>query len=135
MTNLGLAGVPAPLNYTNVNHFQGLPEMGNTTVSYKGWNEFVLYGQEFTSQVLPNIKRQKTYYLYTAMTFDNGEESPISTDGDGKGLFVQNYLDMSLDGWYCIHDSSNLYGWSCYSATIPAEYFEPTKDLFVQFTQ
>ena len=64
------------------------------------------------------------------MNWDNGEERLIDTPGDTKGLFLENYTDGSIEGWYCVKDETAMYGWSCYSAKIEAEYFDPEDTIF-----
>ena len=54
-------------------------------VEYKSYNEFVLYGIDFNSDIL-QLFNQDLYYFYTAMTLDNGAEKPIDTPGDAREL-------------------------------------------------
>ena len=96
---------------------------------FKGWNEYVLYGEDFNSALL-DLKNQPFYYLYTGMTWDDGEEGVITADGDGKGLFIQNFEDNSVEGWYCIRNSEALYNWDCRSARIDSYFFEPDQITF-----
>ena len=61
--------------------------MNGINVDYKGYNEYVLYGQNLNSTNL-GLSQQTFYYLYTGMTFDDGNENVILNDGDARGLFV-----------------------------------------------
>ena len=87
MPNSGLASVPAPVGLVDLIHFQALPSLKGINVDYKGYNEYVLYGQDWSSETL-SLQDQSFYYLYTAMTWDNGAEKVVTWEGDGRGLFV-----------------------------------------------
>ena len=61
--------------------------MEGINVSFKGYNEYVLYGYDYSSEEL-SLQDQNFYYMYTGMTWDDGAENVIRVEGDGKGLFV-----------------------------------------------
>jgi hypothetical protein len=55
----------------------------------KGYNEFVLYGEEFKSEGL-EISTIPVYNFFTAMSWDNGAGELIKEPGSGRGLFFRN---------------------------------------------
>ena len=102
MTNSGLASIHPPVDLVDVSLFQALPSnMTGVNVPYKGYNEFVLYGQNLNGTDLGLKNSSPFYYLYVGMTWDDGLEHVIQNDGDGKGLFFRNYNDFTLEGFWC----------------------------------
>ena len=88
----------------------------------KGWNEFVLYGDtrfENEFNVLPFY-----YYLYIGMTWDNGNDEVLTDEGATKGLFVRNFVDSAVEGFYCTRRNNAYYNWLCESSVIDPFYFE-----------
>ena len=52
MSNYGLDNVAAPIDFVDVALFQALPPLPGVNVDYKGYNEFVLYGIDYNSDIL-----------------------------------------------------------------------------------
>ena len=123
MTNVGLAGVVPPVDKNVMEFFQGLPRIAGVNSVGKGWNEFVLYGDSWKGnlyKVYPDY-----YYLYVAMTWDNGLGEILDEEGAIRGLFFENFVDFSVEGFYCQRDSSALYNWLCYSSQVSNFYWDP----------
>ena len=123
MANVGLGNVPTPLNVGVDQAFQGLPQIDGVNRVGKGWNEFVLYADtnyinEFG--VLPEY-----YYVYIGMTWDNGSEEVLTEEGAVKGLFIRNYVDSSVEGFYCVRRNNAYYNWLCESTVITEFNFDP----------
>jgi hypothetical protein len=93
----------------------------------KGYNEYVLYGYIYSGDGI--TIDAPFYYLYTAMSWDDGSENVIDEDDAGKGLFMRNYIDDSLEGWWCERNSLSYFNWLCYSARIEQFYFEPESEM------
>ena len=64
------------------------------------------------------------------MAWDNGAEVVVTWEGDVRGLFVQNSVDGSLEGWYCMRDQQAAYNWDCKSAKIDEYFFDPKSNQF-----
>jgi hypothetical protein len=88
-----------------------------------------LYGFDYSSEEL-GLESQPFYYFYTAMTWDNGSEEVDVYEGNGRGLFFRNSVDDSLEGWWCLRDSSNRFNYSCSSAKIDKFFFEEDSTTF-----
>ena len=58
----------------------------------KGLNEFVLYGEDFFSSDLGLKVPIPFYYLYTALSFDNGRGGLLTEEGAMRGLILQNEI-------------------------------------------
>ena len=74
------------------NDIKNLQRVKSTTLQpgvsneLKGYNEFVLFGEElemWTAQL-----KQKYYYFYNALTWQNPNNSVVRKEGEGFGLFV-----------------------------------------------
>lgn len=93
-------------------------------VPTKGYNEFSLYGKD---EELHNIDmKQDYYYMYTGLTWtDPVKNRPVSAPFSAYGVFLQNQLDFSLDGWICEIAPGTQYGWLCSSFVIAARDFDP----------
>ena len=126
MSNVGLGNVPPPLLTFGVdNAFQGLPQMEGVNRVGKGWNEFVLYGDTTYNNefgVVPEF-----YYLYVGMTWDDGSDEVLTEEGALKGLFIRNFNDLSVEGFYCMRRNESYYNWECKSSIISEFYFDPTE--------
>ena len=127
MTNVGLGNVPPPLEYGVLDSFQGLPSIPNVNAVGKGWNEFVLFGDssyENEFGVQPDY-----YYLYTGMTWINENRGGVlEEDGSGRGLFFQNFVDNTVEGWFCTRDNTAYYNWLCESTHISDFYWDPSSN-------
>ena len=55
-------------------------------------NEFVLYGEDFFSSDLGLKVPIPFYYLYTALSFDNGRGGLLTEEGAMRGLILQNEI-------------------------------------------
>lgn len=63
--------------------------------------------------------------MYTALTwYDPKTNRPIEEPGAAYGVFFQNTVDESLDGWLCEYAPQSQYGWLCSSYWIPAYAFK-----------
>ena len=112
MSNYGLDSILPPSTELDVQNYQGLPSTNGVNNIKKGYNEYLLYGSRFSADSLDiNVD---AYYFYTAMTW-NEKNRPITTDGVGRGLFFYSEINQTAEGWWCEHDSSQTYNWSCYS--------------------
>ena len=116
MTNVGLGNVPPPLEYGVLDSFQGLPAMTNVNNVNKGWNEFVLYGD--TTRPNEHGVEPVYYNLYIGMTWDDGNGDVLEEPGAGKGLLMQNQVDDTVEGFYCLRDNNAFYNWLCHSTRI-----------------
>ena len=52
----------------------------------------------------------------------------LQEDGAGRGLFFQNSVDYSVEGWYCTRDNTAYYNWLCESTHISSFYWDPRSD-------
>ena len=86
--NYGLDQIWPPLTEDDVKNLQAIPNQGNgLSDPKKGYNEFVIYGQEelFWNSDL----EQKYYYFYQGMTWQNAAVNlPVTEQGTGYGLFI-----------------------------------------------
>ena len=123
MVNVGLANVPPPLDHGVLDQFQGLPQIEGVNRVGKGWNEFVLYGDvtaENSFEVFPEY-----YYFYVGMTWDDGEGRVLTQENAGKGIFFRNFIDYSVEGFYCYRDNLAYHNWLCESNSISAFNWDP----------
>ena len=103
MPNVGLAAVPAPVDF-GIENFQGIPEIEEVNAIGKGFNEYVLYGENVYYNELE--LGGSYYYLYIGMSWDNGDGGILTDEGAGRGLFFGNdYTDL-YEGFYCYRDST-----------------------------
>ena len=122
MTNVGLGAVPAPIEF-DLDNFQGIPQMDGVNRVGKGYNEFVLYGERERYEELK--LGGLYYYLYVAMSWDNGNGGVLKDEGAGKGLFFKNNYTDITEGWYCTRDSSAYFNWLCEGTKISEAYWAP----------
>ena len=89
----------------------------------KGWNEFVLYGDNTDNlfDVFPDY-----YYMYVGMTWDNGNGRILTEQGAGRGLFFRNFVNKSVEGFHCYRDNLSYFNWLCESVYMSDFFFDPT---------
>ena len=102
--NVGLRNVPPPIWGNNLESFQAIPEIPGVNKVGKGYNEYVLYGEQSENDELGIYPQY--YYFYIGMTWDNGNEALLDTEGYGKGLSFKNYILGYAEGFYCTRDDS-----------------------------
>ena len=122
MPNVGLAGVPAPVDF-GIENFQGIPRMDGVNNPRKGYNEFVLYGEKlyYDELELP----ASYYYFYVAMSWDNGSNGILTDEGAGRGIFFRNSYNDVIEGWFCTRDESNYFNWDCKGSKIHESHWQP----------
>ena len=121
--NVGLRNVPAPVWGNNLSSFQALPSLDGINRVGKGYNEYVLYGEQSDNVELDIYPTY--YYLYVAMTWDNGNDRVLTNEGYGKGLFFKNYILEDIEGFYCTRDNVSYFKWDCESTRITGNSFRP----------
>ena len=60
------------------------------------------------------------------MTWDNGEGGKLTEEGAGRGLFFRNFIDDSVEGFFCTRDNASYFNWLCESLHISSYYWNPT---------
>ena len=107
-------------NLQLIEHQKTMPQIA---VFSKGYNEFTLYGEDLE---LYNIdKEQSYYYMYTGLTWtDPFNNRPVTAPYSAYGVFLQNQVDFSLDGWICEIAPQTQYGWLCESFVIAEKDFD-----------
>ena len=121
--NVGLRNVPPPIWENNLDNFQAVPSIPGVNRVGKGYNEYVLYGESSENELL--AIKPAYYYFYVGMTWDNGEEGLITTDGYGKGLFFKNYVLGYAEGFFCTRNNEAYFKWDCESTMITEFNFRP----------
>ena len=71
MSNFGLSLIPAPESEFDLQSYQGLYQVDGLNNIGKGWNEFLLYGDDFTVDLVELTG--EFYYFYTAMTWNDDD--------------------------------------------------------------
>ena len=127
-SNVGLYRVKSPVDIPyNLSMMQHLfEEKIQGFTSTQGYNDFVLYGEEFHSTTL-KIDTYGIYNFFTSMSWDNGAGDLIKEPGTGRGLFFRNDIDLSMEGWLCESRPLTLFGWECVSLYFPPEAFGDVK--------
>lgn len=84
----------------------------------------MVYGKD--DDMLNLNLEQRYYYLYTALTWQNPSTNlPVTHDNAAYGLFIQNYVDFTVEGWMCEIAPYSQRGWLCESFSIPYDDFDP----------
>lgn len=69
--NVGLAAVPTPLSEVDLPNFQGIGLIPGVNNPNKGYNEFVLYGEDIVSNETDVTIDLSLYWFYVGLSFNN----------------------------------------------------------------